>query len=272
MSRINQLITFPQVKHFHARLCERYSLHSYESRKRSSICFGCYPGSPDWVQKLLKHKSLLVLIWAGSDSMYILNKKYTKIRQSIKNADHIKHIAISQYVSKDLKQAGIKHEFIPVTQVLDHMFNPVRLGTNVFYYDSHVPRKSNFYGTPIVKKVIKYFPGTKFVNGYSTGIGHIRYADMPNVYAKCLLGLRLTSHDGLPNTVVEMGLMGRKCVCNHELPNCIPWRNIDDVINAIISEQSKAGSMDEVEEVSSKMRKYIDISTDWLFEDYWSSK
>jgi hypothetical protein len=216
---------------------------------------------------MLKHRSLAVIVWAGSDSLYCLRPENDQFVKAIKRADHMRHIAISKYISDDLNQLGIKHELLPVTQVTHQMFHPKPLGTKVFFYDSHT--KSAFYGTPTVRKILNEFPDLNYLTGFSHGQGHVPYTEMPKVYEECFLGLRLTPHDGLPNTVIELGLMGRKCVCNHSIPNCIPWKNEQDVIDAIVSERKRIGQTDE--KTANAVRDYINIGEQWLDTDYYES-
>ena len=50
------------------------------------------------------------------------------------------------------------------------------------------------------------------------------------------MGLRLTNIDGLPNTVLEMGLMGRHCIHNGNTPNSLNYKSVEDIINHINNE------------------------------------
>jgi hypothetical protein len=54
-----------------------------------------------------------------------------------------------------------------------------------------------------------------------------------DVYAQCFVNLRLTPHDGCPNTNIEMGLMGRRSIYNGDLPCSIRWNTVDDICQSI---------------------------------------
>ena len=66
-------------------------------------------------------------------------------------------------------------------------------------------------------------------------------SQLVDVYKKCFIGLRLTKHDGLSNTVVELGLSGRRCVWNGGSPNAVRWSTVDSVVEAIKAEQLLVG-------------------------------
>lgn len=54
----------------------------------------------------------------------------------------------------------------------------------------------------------------------------------------CFLGLRFTCFDGNANTSIELGLMGRKCICLNDYPNCVHWNfeNLYKIIDFIEKE------------------------------------
>ena len=62
--------------------------------------------------------------------------------------------------------------------------------------------------------------------------------ELVDVYSQCFLNLRLTPHDGCPNTNIEMGLMGRRSIYNGDLPASIPWKSVDDICQSIMREYS----------------------------------
>ena len=83
------------------------------------------------------------------------------------------------------------------------------------------------------------------------------------------MGLRLIDHDGLSNTVVEMGLMGRKTVHNGSVPACLRYRNIDDIFNHIEIERRKIGSVQT--EVSEATKRYVTLPKGWLDRSFWKA-
>ena len=87
------------------------------------------------------------------------------------------------------------------------------------------------------------------------------------LYKKCFIGLRLTGHDGFPNTVAELGLRGRRCVFNDDVPTAISWQDAVSVVKIIENEKRLTPGP---QKVAQDMYDYLDISYDFLEEDYWS--
>jgi len=89
------------------------------------------------------------------------------------------------------------------------------------------------------------------------------------IYERCFCGLRLTKHDGLPNQVIEMGVMGRRTIYNGDIPGSISWNknNIDEIIKNIDIESQKIGTINY--EVSNNIKNFIDVKNDWLDTKFW---
>ena len=225
----------------------KFNLDHCRSRQEPCIFFGCFKGRGD-VMKIINHQGLAVICWRGTD---ILGMKKEDIKALRKN--NIKHIAISDYIAKDLDRHGFKYKRFPITATR-LKFDPVPLGNDIYTYIDH--RRPKDYGMDIIDKL----------NGsYNIIIGGgFPPEKMREVYRSCFIGLRLTRHDGLPNTVIEMGLMGRKCVWNGGLPNAINYKTTEDIINAIETERKKAGVVQF--DVARKVFDYLNIGNEWLDE------
>ena len=80
--------------------------------------------------------------------------------------------------------------------------------------------------------------------------------------------MRLTPHDGLSNVVVELGLMGRRCISNDWVPNAIPWTpDPARIVATIRAEQVHVGRTDE--DTADAVRAYVNIGEAWLDTDYY---
>lgn len=79
-----------------------------------------------------------------------------------------------------------------------------------------------------------------------------------DVYAQCFLNLRLTPHDGCPNTNLQMGLMGRKSIYNGDLPHSIAWTDVDNICESIMREYDNRHLSDNV---SSDFYNFVKILT-----------
>jgi hypothetical protein len=269
--RIQQLHTCNATKHFHNRLLKRYKLETITSFSMPFISFGLYTDEEITFKNLISSDALAVIVWGGSDAMRILYDTNKKKLDKIRSKKNMKHIAISNFIHKDLTIAGIEHVCIPVTQTNEEHFNNTILGNKIFYYNNHNVKKKEFYGVYKTEKILnKYFPDIETETGYSTGTGHVEYTDMHSIYDKCFMGIRLTPHDGLSNVVIEMGLMGRKVIWNGNTPNAIQWSSTQDIIEAIKAEICKIGTLQT--QVSKNIIEYINIGEDWLFSEFYDSK
>lgn len=228
---------------------DKYTLEYYTDRYKPCVFFGCYKGRGD-ILRILNHKSLAVICWRGTDILGMTNDDFKALRK-----DNIKHIAISDYIAKDLNKQGFKYKSFPITAA-PLRFNPVPLGESIYTYMDK--RRPGCYGEAIINLLRERYD-------IIIGVGQFSKKQMDDVYRRSFIGLRLTRHDGLPNTVIEMGLMGRKCIYNGLLPNAINFLDFNDIINGIEHERKKAGVIQY--DVARRMFDYFNIDKTWLDEN-----
>lgn len=273
--RIKQLFVSNSVAHFKLRLQQRYGLGPYLNPQAPTICFGCYPGDTSSIETILSHKDMLIMVWAGSDAMRLCQEGYVGLREQIMAKDNIRHIAISNFIHNDLDNMLIPHTCLAVSQVTEDLFKLSKLGNGIFIFNSNMrsSKKDKFYGVTRTRKLVaKHFPEIPIISGLSPGAKHdthkiIPYTQMSRMYDQCFMGVRLTPHDGLPNTVVELGLMGRRCIWNGDLPNAIAWKNDNDIVDAIRMERFRIGK--EFPGIRQQIIKHIDIGDAWLDTNFY---
>lgn len=247
------------IQFFKDAFLKKFNLVEYHNPNKPAIFFGLYPKQR---QKIFNHKSLAVIVWGGSDALYLLNG-YQFLAEYVKNRPNTYHIAISNFIQNDLDHFSINYKTIPITPHTYEGFYPVSLGRSVYMY---LPKsKQDFYGKPFLDKVKQLMPEQKF---------HICHAEsydrkqLIEIYKDCFIGLRLTEHDGLSNTVVELGLMGRRCIWNGGTPNAIPWRtNPQAIVNTINREKER--QQNKYKQVAMQMQHYINYTNNWLKTDYY---
>lgn len=241
------------VSTFKEKLFKKYDFIDYYDDNIPAVFFGLY-GPSDYIV-LSNHSSKVILVWCGSDALKI-NEENVKILLDKK----ISHIAMSEFISKDLEKFKIPHKVIPVTPT-DSILKPHIRGENVYVYTNG--KNSNFYGQKLIDEIQKRIKYKLIIAHYNT----YSKEELIDIYKSCFMGLRLTQHDGLPNTVVELGLMGRRCIYNGNLPHSISWNNVDDICENIDKEYESRNN-DDVNIIHNDMKRYIDIGTDWLSELY----
>lgn len=251
---------------FSFKLRKKYGLRGYnvinapvgvDPVKSPTLFFGLYRKNDFDV--LMYHQGLAVVLWAGTDALRQLTNPE---RVKLLDKPNIKHIAQSDFIEEDLKKAGLKYKRINITANRD-VGNPKPLGDSVYFYNGVIP-DLDLYNYKLYKEVEKELPHINFI---SVSPGTYPSEELIVIYEKCFINLRLTTHDGLSNTVVETGLMGRRSVCNNTFPGSYRWENKQDIINAILTEHENIGktNIKLVEEIEN----YLNIGDDWLNSDYW---
>lgn len=246
--RIQQARVSNSVSAFRDLYLRKYRLSLGKNINKPIVMFGMY-SSADYMH-YTAHKDHLVVVWCGSDS-----KMINRERAAIIKSRPAVHIVKSHYMSEDLDIYGIPHRVLPITWQIPTI-DPVPRGDNVYHYGNG---KTNFYGDQYLSEI---FRRTEYSIIKATHTTYTR-EELMKVYASCFVGLRLTRHDGLPNTVLELGMMGRRCIYNGDLPNAIPWQTMDDICKGVIMEYVHK-DRDDTKEVSEAVKDYINIGEEWL--------
>jgi hypothetical protein len=173
-------------------------------------------------------------------------------------------LAQSKFVAADLDQLGITYLRRNVSPANPDVFKPEPLGSKVYIYGGDsAGTRAEFYGLDRLPEIMARLPEVDFVVGHTSPPTY-PHGQMPEVYRDCLMGLRLTPHDGCSGTVVELGLMGRRCVWNGDLPSAIPWKTTDDIVSAIRNELPLVGRMNE--DLGAQTRSALS-NLDWLYTE-----
>ena len=239
---------------------KQWGIGPYKDPNKPAIFIGCY-NPPEDFRLIMSHKALGVLIWGGTDADVISAEKLRKIKAKT----NIKHIALGGFIARDLSKAGIPYVRIPLT-IASRVMEPYPLGDKVYCY---TPPKTNrspyrYYGGHILEEVMRMMPRQKFILATPKLYSREKLFEL---YKECFIGLRLTVHDGFPNTVAELGLRGRRCVFNDNVPTALSWTDARSVVKIIENEKRLTPGP---QKVAQDMYDYLDISYDFLEEDYWS--
>jgi hypothetical protein len=248
-SMIGQMHVSDSVAFFRERWMSHLGMKPYADHDAPLLMMGMY-GKSD-LEVYAKHRGPLTVVWCGSDAL-ILNEAKQKVLAQ-RNA---RHIAIGSFVSASLQKFSVEHEVIPVW-VGDPTPAPCPRGNRIYAYGAG--NKRNFYRENLWDE-IEQRTGLEIVR--ATKDTYTR-DELQTVYRDCFIGLRLTSHDGLPNTVIELGLMGRRCIYNGDLPNAIKWENVDDICESIMAEYVRKDE-DDMVMVAAHCADHVDIGDDWL--------
>lgn len=247
--RVKQIYTSGSVRLFGERMMRKYDLVPFTDGSQPTVIYGMYK---DADYELLQ-KVKAIVIWCGSDARII-----NPARAEILKKYPAKHYSKSKSVYNALKTWGIETEILPITSTSPTISCKPRGRAVYCYIGNDSPGMRKKYRMNILKGLEAALP-YKFIYAY-----YDKYSqeEIMKIYRRCFIGIRLLEHDGLSNSILEMGLMGRRTVSNSGLPCAIPWRrsgHIANIINEEFKTKHKANRW-----ISDATRKYIDIGDKWL--------
>lgn len=250
--RVNQIRVSRNVKFFASRMMRKFNLQPVTDVNEPVVMYGIYNGED--YEFYQSYNPFVIVLWRGTDAL-VLNEKKAAV---ILGRKEVRHYAASRKVQQSLLKYGVHSEYLPITST-DPGIKCEPRGTWVYcYVSSKSPVMFAKYKVTALRRIEKKLR-LKFI--YTT-----LYKYSPDrlmaIYRKCFVGIRLLDHDGMSNSILEMGLMGRRTISNSGLPYTIPWKTSKDIIRAIIREYK--GRMKDNRHISEAYRKLIDIGDKWL--------
>jgi len=205
------------------KMREKYGFEHYNKRldrKEPVIVFGIYGGGTK--SDIMNHEGLCVCVWSGSDSVRI-HEKPVFVDFCKLNAHRVFHIAHSHWIQTDLAHYGLNYIDKVVIPIKSEDFQyESECGDSVYHYGTH--QRKWYYGTHILEKIEKKWGQTRvYPKVIKTVQAGYKYPELYKLYKDSFLGVRLTEHDNMAMSVVEMGLMGRYSIFNGNVPCAIPY-------------------------------------------------
>lgn len=253
--RITQAYTI--LRFFKPHVFKKYGFVDYYDPSKPAVFYGLYPSSS---RKLLSHKSFAVVVWCGSDALFTL-KNASFVQFLRQNTGRIKHIAISNFIEADLTKAGLPYISLPLTS-MDMNLECVPRGRSLYVYGG-VP-DAQAYQTSLCREIARKC-NIPIVVAYKDTYSRSQLINQ--VYPSCFLGLRLLHHDGLSNTVCELGLMGRKVVWNGNTPNAIRYSDAKSILQIVNYEMLH--HKENNEQIAKDVANYINIDLSFLQTEFW---
>jgi len=244
---IKQIQVSGSVKFFADKMMRKYDFVPCSDPKEPVIMFGLY-SSADY--SFYSTSNVHVVVWCGTDARMMSSGKAKIIKKK-----NVRHYAMSVIVKKSLQAHGIKAELKPITPTMPDI-DSCKRGDSVYCYIGN-PNMNLKYRVELLKSLEGSLP-YKFI--YTTFNKHTR-DELMGVYKQCFIGLRLLDHDGLSNSILEMGMMGRKTISNNGIPHTIRWIGFDDIKKSIINEYKHKSEDNEF--ISRDIKKYINIDDSW---------
>jgi len=223
----------------------------YKDTTKPFLMRGCYGKQ---IERVFDNTSeLVVIVWAGSDVMDFINRP--ELVKKIKDQAHrVKHIAISKFIADDLDKVGIEYRRVPLSAKDVSDIKPKPLGDSIYLYNSTSPK----YGGPIMQYVKNQLPQFNYIE---CALHTYTRKELLEKYEECFIAIRPIAHDGLSNTVTELGSMGRRVIWNGDTPNAINFTSKEEIVELIKREYENKESLD-YQKVAREMSEYLDVDKD----------
>ena len=180
------------------------------------------------INKVIKHKGERYILFGGSDV------NYTYAINKLKKLNNIIFISISKCIHARLNKNNIPNILINFSLIDTNIFKPIpkeELGNCIFIYNGYYKNLEHNYGKEYYEQVMKLLPNYEYILSNTL---NEPYTNMPNIYKKCFIILRLTSNDGNANTIQEAEALGIPAIHNQSEYG-LKWETVDDIINYIIN-------------------------------------
>ena len=237
---ITQLQTSICLKHFEKRFMDFYNLkndYDITNMNINIVYFGVY--SHVDINNIKKIKNKKYIIFGGTDVDLILSNPLLK-----KQFDEIENKTIL-FISPNIRDRLNYYGYSSIEFDFDitdrNIFKKQNVfGDSIYIYNGFSEGLTHLYGNGVYEQIIKRNPSFNYI--FSNNL-KLKNEEMPEIYKKCFICLRLTVSDGNANTSKEMECVGIPIIHNHSKYG-LKWNTIDDVEN-IIRSQYKLNNLTE---------------------------
>jgi hypothetical protein len=212
-------------------IMRKYNLTERNNVNNPCVFFGMY--REEDIQALIGHKGICFVVWMGSDAKDLPEEWIEELSKHI-------NISISIHVQNSLENKSIKSFYLPLNATIAEDWPLAPKGDSIYWYYNEDCKE--FYGSELIDQIEQRINIPIIKADYKT----FTREELYDVYSQCFINLRLTPHDGCPNTNLQMGLMGRKSIYNGDLAHSIKWENVDDICESIMNEYNNRHLTDSV--------------------------
>lgn len=226
---------------------EVYHLNDYMDSNLPCVFFGMYRYED--YQLMYRHTGPFKIFWTGQDALdFDFAAKY-----------HFNNVTAHPKIHELITSKGFRCELVKPAAFLNKV-NPQQLGPKIYAYcPSSAP---DYHGKKILDEIKAM--GYQIVIGdgsfsqfeWSRGVANMHYHDI-------FIGLCLSSFAGGGGSIIEMGLRGIPVITNvFDLPNCIPWTDVEDVVENIELLKQEIGNVDHA--TANLVWQSLDHEYKWL--------
>jgi len=282
--RIKKLCCTWSKNFFRPMLMEKYGMEIHDPEmdiNQPVVFFGCYGvGIKEYI---MKHQGLAIIVWSGSDSTR-LHEFTPFVRYCNQNQHRVFNIAHSHWIQKDLEHHKMEYidRVVLPKDLSEYKFCPT-WGDKVYHYGSK--DRIWYYGSHLMQRLRNEWekprdrPKVEIVLSGST----YGQKELIKIYQKSFIGVRLTEHDNMALSAIELGLMGRRTIYNGNIPCAIHYgqnytkydpetrrrwvyqdQSLLNVVKNLVLEQWKRHSLGPDRELAEEMREFVFDDEKWL--------
>ena len=181
----------------------------------------------------------IVIWWVGTDVLRAIQPGYNA--PAVKNLA-FKHICVSRGLQRDLKSVGIPAEIVTMIPEV-HKYRKCPLPTGRYTVAVYMPSTKTVYRWADCKRIMEKTPYINYIiygnkgpmSGLPDNANAVGWVEDTSrqVFKKCHCLLRLTTHDGFPQSIIEASLMGRAVITNHDYPHVFQSNNVNEIVEII---------------------------------------
>lgn len=159
------------------------------------------------------------------------------------------HLTVSEELAEKLAPLGIRSAgIVRYVTAAAASGRPEPLPERFTVLSYWTPGRREFYGGDVVLEVARRMPGVRFLIVGTDGAGepsaaNVEYlgyvSDMPSVFSRSSVLIRLPRTDGAPNMPLEMLARARHVIYNRPLEGCILARSAEEVERALVPLQDR---------------------------------
>lgn len=226
---------------------DKFKLDKYHNVDDPACFFGAHLSILNIIRG---HRGHRTLIWIGMDAYNMSIGKH-----DVELVKQCRNISTSRSIERVLNGSGIDNEYWPISCFTFEGIKPAPLGDKIYFYHG----REDLYQCDLMRRIEKRIDhDVIWVNGWGVNSREQTF----ELYKQCFCGVRLREIDGLSNTGIELGLMGRMVIHNGDVPNNMGYLDEDDIVNKINFLARKG--VDPVG-ISKAVRNFIDIGYEWLY-------
>jgi len=231
------------VKFFERGFCSYWGITPYHDSNKPCLFMGVY--NMEDVDIINKHKGFKVVANTGG-----IRNCFTEINPTniIVKTNKISGSIPPKYKTKEA--------MFPIKDF--SIFTPNLLGDKVYCYLG-TREMENEYSCGVINKLKKILPFEILCGFLGNSIEYVK----KQYYDKCFINIKPNLMGGI-TTAVELSYMGRKTISNTDAPFCISYNNFDEVVNLIMAESKKIGTVQK-----SCIGDYYNTGEEWMNEEFW---